>query len=297
MNNKKQIIRILKILFGIFTIALWMQVTFTLGKKIDFTQQLPWTLDNLYANLVLYPMHLVLEYFKDMTGSYGYSVIVLTLVVNIVGLPVYGYSEYKRVMAEPLQKKMQEDRERIEKKYEGKTDQESIRKKQMEMTQSMQANGGMFGAMGGCFPQLVMMSFSMLFLSSIFFLTRTYGPLQNSQFLWFVLGQKDLLLMCILLLVAVASAYFMQPKAGRSFKGQQFTSAVMINVMLYGMFAWINNSAFALYSIVNMIITMVRTDTIRAIVANLKKSGKIKDTTGLNTNVKEADVVKITKKY
>ncbi|MGL4662109.1 MAG: YidC/Oxa1 family membrane protein insertase [Culicoidibacterales bacterium] len=297
-NNKKQIIRVLKILFGIFTILLWMQVTATIGKQtIDFSKPLPWTVDNLYANIVLFPMHNVLEFFKTTTGNYGYAIILLTIVVNIIGLPVFGYAEYKRVLAEPLQKKMQEDRERIEKKYEGQTDSESVRKKQMEMSQSMQANGGFFGATGGCFPQLVMMSFSLLFLSSIFFLTRTYEALKGSTFFWIKLGEKDLILMIILLLVAVLSAYFMQPKEGRNWKGQQFTSAVMINVLLYGMFAWMNNAGFAIYSIVHMTITMVRTDTIRSIVAKLRKSGKIKETAGLNTKVKEADVVKITKKY
>lgn len=296
--DKKSLIRIGKILFGIFTFFLWVQVTFTLGKSsIDFSQQLPWEVNNLYANLVLFPMHNVLEYFHTLTGSYGYAIILLTIGVNIVGLPFYVYAEYKRVLGEPLQKRMQEDRTRIEKKYEGKTDQESLQKKRLELSQSMQANGGMFGAMGGCFPQLVMMSFSMLFLSSIFFLTRTYSALKESQFLWFKLGTQDVILMAVLIVVAIFSAYFMQPKEGRSFKGQQFTTSVMINVMLYGMFALYNNAAFALYSIINMLITMIRTDTIRSIVANMRKNGKIKDTTGTNSKVAEADVVKITKKY
>lgn len=297
-NNKKQIITALKVLFGIFTVFLWMQVTATIGKSsIDFSQPLPWTIDNLYANLVLFPMNQILEYFKNMTGNYGYAIILLTIVVNFIGLPVFGYAEYKRVLAEPLQKKMKEDRVRIDKKYEGKTDQESIHKKQKELSDSMRANGGMFGSMGGCFPQIIMMSFSLLFLSSIFFLTRTYEALKVSTFFWIKLGEKDLILMIILVLVAVLSAYFMQPKEGRDWKGQQFTSAAMMNVVLYGVFAWMNNSGFAIYSIVHMIITMIRTDIIRSIVAKLRKSGKIKDTTGINTKVKEADVVKITKKY
>lgn len=287
---KKNLILFGKTIFVIFTIIMYFQMTATLGKGYEiFNNPSPLSFSTLYQNLILVPMANILEYFKSIFGSYGWGIVALTLGVNIIGTPIYGYAEYRRILAEPLQKKMSDQREIINKKYEGKTDQESQKLKNQEIMKITNENGGVFGAMGGCFPQIMVMSFSFLFLSSIFFLTSKYEPLRGEQFLWMKLGQTDFIMIALLVVGSLVSAFFMQPKDQRNLQSQQFKTMALMNVSIYVIFAALNNAAFALYSLTNLLVMLLRTNLIRAYIrARHIQEPQI---------TLEANVTKITKKY
>jgi len=86
--------------------------------------------EGLWTTILVKPLAFVILWLGKYIGSYGLSLILVSLAIRLLAYPI----TRKTALQSELIKKAQPEISRIEKKYEGKTDQETMMKKSQEMT-------------------------------------------------------------------------------------------------------------------------------------------------------------------
>lgn len=87
------------------------------------------TYNDLWETLVVKPLAWLTLKIGKLVNSYGIALIILAIIIRLLLAP---FTKKTAVQSENM-KKMQPEMDRINKKYEGKTDQESMNKKSLEM--------------------------------------------------------------------------------------------------------------------------------------------------------------------
>lgn len=87
--------------------------------------------DGLWETVFVKPLAWLIVRLNKFINNYGISIIVIGLLIRLILVPF----TQKTAMQSEYMKEMQPELNRIEKKYEGKTDQESIQKKSLETMQ------------------------------------------------------------------------------------------------------------------------------------------------------------------
>lgn len=86
--------------------------------------------EGLWTSIFVKPLAFVILWLGKYINSYGLSLIIISLLIRLVAYPV----TRKTALQSELIKKAKPDIDRIEKKYENKTDTDSMMKKSQEMT-------------------------------------------------------------------------------------------------------------------------------------------------------------------
>jgi YidC/Oxa1 family membrane protein insertase len=87
--------------------------------------------EGLWTSIFVKPLAWLILFFGKYLSNFGLGLIAVTIVIRLVMYPL----TRKTAMQSENMKAMQPDLDRINKKYEGKTDQESMQKKSMETMQ------------------------------------------------------------------------------------------------------------------------------------------------------------------
>lgn len=111
-----------------------------------------------------------------MTGSFGLSIILLTILIKIVLLPF----TLKQDKSMKEMKKLQPKIDELKKKYEG--DPQTLNQKTMELYKEHKVNPA-----GGCLPLLIQLPI----LWALFGVLRKEGVVPDEAFLWFSLVTPD----------------------------------------------------------------------------------------------------------
>lgn len=85
--------------------------------------------EGLWTSIFVKPLAYALIKLGRLVGYYGLSVIIISLLIRIIAFPI----TKKTAMQSEIMKKAQPELNRIQKKYEGKQDQESMMKQNQEM--------------------------------------------------------------------------------------------------------------------------------------------------------------------
>lgn len=85
--------------------------------------------EGLWTNLLIKPLAFIILWIGKYVGSFAVAVIIVSLVIRLIAYPV----TKKTALQSELLKKANPELERLKKKYEGKTDQESMMKQSQEM--------------------------------------------------------------------------------------------------------------------------------------------------------------------
>ncbi|WP_284139603.1 MULTISPECIES: membrane protein insertase YidC [unclassified Virgibacillus] len=140
-------------------------------------------------------------------GSYGLSIIVITLAIRLAVMP-FMLKQTKNSLE--IQDKMQElkpDINAIQKKYKDKKDRESQMKMQQEMMALYQKHQfNPLASFAGCLPMLIQFPI----LLGFYYAIRRTPEIATHTFLWFDLGQTDIVLTAIAVIV-----YFIQFKVSQ----------------------------------------------------------------------------------
>lgn len=91
-------------------------------------------------------LSVILAYFMDLTGSYGISIIILTIIVRGLTFPLMA----KQMQSTSKMQELQPEIKKLQEKY--KNDKETLNKKTMELWQEHNVNPA-----AGCLPLLVQM--------------------------------------------------------------------------------------------------------------------------------------------
>lgn len=192
------------------------------------------------------PMHSVIQWFLNVTGSYGFAVILLTIVIKVITLPltIYQANAMKRMQViQPLMKELQT-------KYKDNP------QKQQEETMKLYREHKVNPA-AGCLPMLVQMPI----LWAMFAVVNTFVPEGHATtFLGFNLiglgreGANMVLLVLSVVTMLAQTWLSMAPNADRS---QQVPMLIM--PVFFGYITLNMKAAVILYWVVSYIFGLVQT--------------------------------------
>jgi YidC/Oxa1 family membrane protein insertase len=209
---------------------------------------------------IVYPLSwLIKEVAHLLGGSFGLSIIVVTILVRLVLLPLM----IKQTRSSKAMQALQPELAEMKKKYSSK-DQKTQQKLQQETMALFQKHG--VNPMAGCFPLIIQMPILIGFYHAI---SRTREIAQDS-FLWFDLGSKD---PYYILPIIAGITTFIQQKlmmAGTENQNPQMAMMVWMMPIMIVVFAFNFPAALSLYWVVGNIFMIVQTYFIKG--PDLKKT-------------------------
>ncbi|WP_164217170.1 membrane protein insertase YidC [Virgibacillus sp. YIM 98842] len=167
-----------------------------------------------------------------LNGSYGLSIIMITFIIRLAVMPFMLKQTRNSLDMQDKMKEIKPEMDEIQKKYKGTNDRESQMKMQQELMQVYQKNNfNPLASFAGCLPLLIQMPILIAFYYAIL---RT-PEIAEHQFLWFDLGQTD-----ILLAILAVITYFIQfqvsqigldPQQKKQFAVLGLMSPIMIGII------------------------------------------------------------------
>ncbi|GGJ71757.1 membrane protein insertase YidC [Virgibacillus salexigens] len=136
-------------------------------------------------------------------GDYGLSIILITVLIRLLLMSLSLKQTKSGAKMKEKMNEMKPDMDAITEKYKGKTDQESKTNMQQEMMQLYQEHQFNPLTSMGCLPMLIQFPVIIAFYYAI----RNSPEIATHSFLWFNLGEVDLILPFI-----AAAIYFIQSR-------------------------------------------------------------------------------------
>ncbi|MUV38631.1 Membrane protein insertase YidC [Lentibacillus sp. JNUCC-1] len=137
-----------------------------------------------------------------LNDSYGLAIIIITLLIRLAVMPFMLKQTRSSLEMQDKMKFIKPELDEIQKKYKGKKDKESQMKMQQETMQLYQKhNFNPLASMAGCLPMLIQFPI----LIGFYYAIRKTPEIATHNFLWFNLGETDLLLTALAVII-----YFLQ---------------------------------------------------------------------------------------
>lgn len=217
---------------------------------------------------IVYPLSLLIVKVAEFAGgSFGLSIIIVTLIIRLAILPLM----IKQTKSSKAMQALQPEMQSLKEKYSSK-DQKTQQKLQEETMKLFQKHG--VNPLAGCFPLLIQMPILIGFYHAI---SRTREIAEHS-FLWFDLGSPDPFY--ILPLVAGATTFIQQKMtmAGTANQNPQMAMMLWMMPIMIIVFAISFPAALSLYWVVGNIFMIVQTYFIKSpeIKAETGKAGGAK---------------------
>lgn len=196
----------------------------------------------VFNHYVIYPLSQFIQWtagiFQD---NYGIAIIVITVIIRLVLFPLMLRQHKSQLAMKRKMAVMQPELKALEEKYKGKTDPDTVAKKQQEMLALYGKH--QFNPLAiGCLPMLIQLPI----LTGLYSAIRMTPDLATHSFLWFKLGEPDLLLPII-----AAATYFLQFKISQAgadpAQMKQMAILGLLSPILMGAFALFAPAAISLY--------------------------------------------------
>lgn len=248
--------------------------------KLDHLVYLGWSIFRSINRWLIIP---VVDFLKDYIGSWGIIILLLTIFIKTLLFPF----TYKSQVSQAKMRVLKPQVDEINKKYEGKTDQDAMLKKQRE-TMALYSSVGA-SPMSGCLPMLLQMPFLialyMYFPTSIYLRGQsflwaddlsTYDPVLRWDFDIPIIGGllgNHISLFCLLMTIVnvVYNRYMMtqsSPGSNDAMAGMKYMP-YMMSIMFFFMFNQ-NASGLSYYYFISTLITIVQFFAIRASISEEK---------------------------
>ena len=117
--------------------------------------------EGIWTSLFVKPLAFILILLGKNIGNYGISVIIISLIIRFIAYPI----TRKTAMQSEIMKKAQPELQKIQKKYKGKEDQESMMKQNQEMMAVYKKYG--INPMGGCIFAMIQLPIFIAFFEAI----------------------------------------------------------------------------------------------------------------------------------
>ncbi|NNV07321.1 YidC family membrane integrase SpoIIIJ [Geobacillus sp. C56-T2] len=198
---------------------------------------------------IVYPLSWLIKHVAELLGgSFGLSIIVVTVLIRLLILPLMIQQTRNAKAMQALQPEM----EALRKKYSSK-DAQTQQKLQQEMMLLFQKHG--VNPMAGCLPILIQMPILIGFYHAIM---RTREIAQHN-FLWFDLGEKDPYY--ILPIIAGVTTFIQQKimMAGSAQQNPQMAMLLWMMPIMIVIFAINFPAALSLYWVVGNLFSIVQT--------------------------------------
>jgi YidC/Oxa1 family membrane protein insertase len=162
--------------------------------------------EGTFYNIFVKPMDWLMEFLSNQfNGSYGLAIILITVLIRLVLLPLmlknYKSQQEMKVKMDALRPEMEDLQKRIKEAKE-KEEKEEQMKLQQEMM-GLYSKHGVNPLNMGCLPLIIQMPIIMGLYFAIL-----YSPdVKSHAFLWFNLGEPDMIMM-----VLAGAVYFVQAR-------------------------------------------------------------------------------------
>lgn len=195
-----------------------------------------------FNHYVIYPLSETISWFAGLLGdNYGFAVMAITIVIRLALFPLMMRQAKSQQGMRRKMAVMQPELKALEEKYKGAKDQDSLAKKQQEMLALYRKHS--FNPLAiGCLPMLIQLPI----LTGLYSAIRMTPEMSTHAFLWFKLGEPD-----ILLPILAAVIYFIQFKVSQigndSAQMKQMAFLGYLSPIMMGLFALWAPAAISLY--------------------------------------------------
>lgn len=204
----------------------------------------------IFDHYLVFPFSLLIKKIAALFGGYGIAIIMLTLAIRVALTPFMVKQTKSSHYSQTKMKAMKPEMDAIQKKYKGQKQLEDQKNMQAEMTALYQKHDyNPLSMVMGCLPMIIQIPF----LIGFYYAIRRTPEIAAHSFLWFNLGQPDLLLAGIAVI-----CYFLQSRVSliglpenqrKQMAMMGFISPVMIGIISINMAAalplyWIVSSAY-----------------------------------------------------
>lgn len=179
-----------------------------------------------------------IEYLFNLTGSYGFAIILLTIAVRVLLLPLTVAQTRSTAKMQALQPEINA----LQKKY--KSDPERLNRETMDLWRKNKVN-----PLSGCLLLLVQFPFLIAFFQAL----DRYEPLKTATFLMWNLGQPDKIVLPLLAAVST----FLQVKVSSPAGDTSQQSMMYIFPVLIGWMATRFAAALSLYWVISNLWSIV----------------------------------------
>lgn len=210
-----------------------------------------------FNHYLIYPFSYLIKFFADtFHGDYGLSIVLMTLIIRIAIMPLMMNQTKKQMAMRAKMAVLQPELTALKEKYKSDVSAEARRQQQVEMMQLYQKH--QFNPLNmGCLPMLLQLPITLAFYYAI----RRTPEIAAHDFLWFSLGETDLILPLI-----AAAVYYVQFRVSQSVSAQyqqnpnnQLAFIGLLSPIMMGAFAFAMPAALPLYWAVGGIFIIIQT--------------------------------------
>ncbi|MCR5224428.1 MAG: YidC/Oxa1 family membrane protein insertase [Bacilli bacterium] len=223
--------------------------------------------DGIWSQLFVQPLSWLIINVGKLVGNYGVSIMIVGVLIRLIMLPF----TIKSTKQQEVMKKIQPELERLEKKYAGKDDQDSMMKKSQETMMIYQKYK--INPLSSCLIMLIQLPIFFAFLEAI---NRTPALFENN--LWkFQLGTTPLfgithgnywyiiLLVLIILFTVLTFMQSMNTMSGNSEQQKQSKMMMYMMLVFIGIASFQLPSAIALYWVITNAFSVIQTLIIKKV--------------------------------
>ncbi|RIX51196.1 membrane protein insertase YidC [Paenibacillus nanensis] len=195
-----------------------------------------------FNHYVIYPLSELISWFAGiLNDNYGFAVIAITILIRLILFPLMLRQHKSQKSMREKMAVMQPELKALEEKYKDKKDSDSLAEKQQEMLALYQKHS--FNPLAiGCLPMLIQLPI----LSGLYYAIRMTPEMSTHAFLWFKLGEPD-----VVLPIVAAFVYFIQFKVSQrgvdSAQMKQMAFLGYLSPIMMGLFALWAPAAISLY--------------------------------------------------
>lgn len=218
------------------------------------------TSTGIFNEWIVYPFSQLIKWVAILfQGSYGMSIVAITLALRLVLFPFMLNQSKQTHVGQQKMQELKPDMDVIQEKYKGKKSTED----QVEMQKELSAlykehDYHPFKMVTGCLPMLIQMPF----LIGFYYAIRRTPEIANQSFLWFNLGEVNFILIAIAVLT-----YFIQSRVGLiGMKPEQRKQTALLGLLspvMIGLISFTMPAALPLYWSVGGLFMIVQTFIIK----------------------------------
>ncbi|MGG4489281.1 membrane protein insertase YidC [Metabacillus idriensis] len=222
------------------------------GNIQDITGQTP----GFFNHYFVYPFSVLLKTFADwFQGSYGFSIILVTLMIRFVLLPFALKQSKDQMQMKGKMAYAQPELKALQEKMKTAKDAETKTKLQQETMKIYQKhNINPLAALGGCLPLLIQLPF----LTGFYYAIQRTPEIAEHSFLWFNLGSPDFTLTLL-----AAGIYYIQSRVSliglEETQKKQMAMFSYLSPIMIGVFSLTAPSALPLYWTIGGIFVILQT--------------------------------------
>ncbi|PAV29661.1 OxaA precursor [Virgibacillus profundi] len=197
-----------------------------------------------FGNYLVDPFSFLIKSFASfLNGNYGWSIILITLLIRLAIMPLFLKQTKSSLQLRGKMSILKPEMDLLKEKYKDKTDSESQTNKQQELMELYQKhNMNPLASFAGCLPMLIQFPI----LIGFYYAILGTPEIAAHSFLWFHLGQANILLT----LIAVA-VYFLQFKISQmgmnAQQKKQMALLGLISPLMIGIISFNAPAALPLY--------------------------------------------------